>query len=299
MSTQQIEPDGQASPSQNRNSGNGLWATWSVAGILLAALSLTGFVAGTFDLGFGSMTDALMTWYNDLVTGIAARFIEPGLQIILLQLGIKIELNDQWAHILILLSLYFSAQVASARRDSLHGAAWFYWFWGLVISVPTSVCVGALSIDDPASQSFTFLLPVLAIALFVTGNSFRSALWYRSEGAAFWSSFGSPMRHAVRMALFALLLLALGLLWTRLTHATPKAHWGLVLLIVFMLTLAVYRICINQDWVRGAADRSKSWLWRARNSRQAHVGWAMIAAMTVALAICVLGVGENYLMSPR
>lgn len=271
-------------------------AAYEAFGLILAILSFARLVASVFEIGVGPTVQSILEWYNTVVTGVG-RFFEPAIRMLFALFDLPIALNEQWMHIFVLLNLYFFAHVTSARRDNIEDAANFYTVWGFTLAALFSVLTGMLSLSSDASEAMAFLLPALAIMIFATVNSIRSATFYRPAGLTWWKAFADPMRHVIRLGVAASVLLGAGWLWRLTLGRESELHWGMVLVIMLVVFLALYRIHVNQSWIRGAADTTKSWWWRARHSRQAHIGWGMLFTVLGAVLVCAIGAGENYLMA--
>lgn len=261
--------------------------------LCLGVFSFASLLLSFLTVGLGRTIEDIIERYHSLVSGIG-HLVALGLQYLVLPFNIHLTLNDQWMHVLIILNLYFFAHVSSAKRDALRAAAWFYRIWGALLALGFSLLVGILDLASDSSQALAFTLPVLAVLSFATGNSLRSAAFYRNAETTFGAAFGSPMRHVVRFGAAAAFLLAAAMTW-RATTEPPPAQWGLPLLAAFTLTIALYRIWVNDDWVQGRADPSKSWWWRAKHTRQAHIGWGMLLVVACAIGLLAIGVGEDYL----
>lgn len=265
---------------------------------IIASLSIASVFLFSSKYGLGPTVELFFSRYNEFV-GAIGDFVKPFVLKILSVFDIHVTLNQHWLHIVILLNLYFLAHVGSALRDKLVSAAYYYAIWGFLLAFTTGVLTGALNLNDDMGNALSFLIPVSAIALFITVNSLRSAILFRPAGTTWRQAFSGPMRHVVRLILFSGLLLFTGFVWRNLWGQRSTADWGLILLIAYAVVLATYRIWINQSWVKGAEEKDKSWWYRARHSRQAHIGWMMLAAVVMAIFYIGLGVGEDLLLTNR
>ena len=219
------------------------------------------------------MIGALIDRYRSITHGIA-KLVEPGVLWLLGHLSLHMRLNEHWIHIAILLKLYFLAHVSSAMRDKLFSAAWFYTFWGALVALSAAIWVGALTLNNDISHALAFWIPVLAIAIFATGNTIRSATWYRRPDQTWSQAFAGPMRHVLRFLLIAAIVFAAGISWRFTLGKTSNVQWGVLLLFLYTLALAIYRIWVNQAWVSGSEDPALSSWQRMLRSRQAHIDGA-------------------------
>jgi hypothetical protein len=264
---------------------------------VLAVFSLACVWEKAAHTGLGPTISALIERYRNVTHGIA-RLLEQPILWLLDHLSLRVDLNEHWIHIAILLKLYFLAHVTSALRDKLFSAAWFYTFWGAFVALFAAVWVGTLMLNSDTSHASSFWIPVLAVAIFAGGNTLRSATWYRRPDQTWWQAFAGPMRHVMRFLLIAALVFAVGILWRATLGNTSNALWGILLLFLYTLALALYRIWVNQKWVRGSEDPTISAWQRMLRSRQAHIGWGMLATLAAAGSLIILGVGENILAAP-
>jgi hypothetical protein len=214
-------------------------------GVLAGAISLVAlFQAATGAPSFSPLLRVLIA-YDFEWKRIALHWLEPALRTGVAMLrgwtGWRLELQDHWRHVFLLLFLYFGAGARLAWRQQDAAGVAVRVIVGLATAVLASVAFAVASPGDAAASIAGALFPVGAIVVYALVVSAWVAARYKDDGPTWPARFfgnagGYPLIYASGGAAIVLLALAMnaaGLL--------PRARApGVAVLLVLICVLALF-----------------------------------------------------------
>lgn len=259
-----------------------------------AVFSILALILKTWELGIGPISSAIIDRYDSLIVGLSS-YLSPLISGTLKYIGMRITLNNEWLHVFILMWIYMSAHVYSARYGKVDKAVWWYGGFGLFIAAVFSIGFG---MTDPVTSGQAIslsVIPIVGYVAYMLGNALRAAILYAPNGHKL-RSFLRSSRHGIRLLIWGAAIIIAAHIYNVLSFEMKPGKYTVMVLLLFVLSLAIYRIFVNQSWGRYDSAEPGSHIHNAIFSREAHIGWAIIISILFAMIFLAIGVGENFLL---
>lgn len=179
-----------------------------IAAILLGIMSALALARDGLGLRLFPFVDAIVTTYglllDDLFLDMVLAIFEPALNLVKVWLDWNWSLHPHWKHAFVLLWLLFSS--AARTSDGLGNRFW--WVWGGVCALLTSVLAGTAPLSDP----LVFYWPLAGFLLFasVRNTDENIGTLYRKRLPI--PPFAGVAKFLAAITLFLLLILLLTLI---------------------------------------------------------------------------------------
>jgi hypothetical protein len=265
--------------------------TFGWLGVLFGAVSIVMLAVHGFQVGLVPALEPLVEFYEkatQAVFGWAEPWINSALAWAREWIGYDLTIHPHWKHVLVLLMLYFSRNVAITRTTRGLGSAIVRAIWAIFVAILTSVGVGVIALaHDFQSSALIALIPVAGVTLFDLGNDIWGATFFRSPDTGWWQHFFFESRLVVMRAIAAIAIVVAGLNWPPLMN---MANPGLVLLGVLVVLFSFYWIWLGTLWP--ARNRSGD-QWRNTVGREGamRLGLSMLGAFAGAIAFLAVNAG--------
>jgi hypothetical protein len=265
--------------------------TFGWLGMIFGAVSIVMLAVHGFQVGLVPALEPLVAFYEkttQVVFGWAEPWINSALASAREWIGYNLTVHPHWKHVLVLLILYFSRNVAITRTTRGLASAIVRAIWAVFVAVLTSVGVGVIALaHDFQSSALIALIPVAGVTLFDLGNDIWGATFFRSSDTGWWQHFFFESRLVFMRAVAATAIVVAGLNWPPLMRMENP---GLVLLGVLVVLFSFYWIWLGTLWP--ARNRSGD-QWRNTVGREGamRLGLSMLGAFAGAIAFLAVNAG--------
>jgi hypothetical protein len=265
--------------------------TFGWLGVLFGAVSIVMLAVHGFQVGLVPAFEPLVEFYEraaQATLGWAEPLINAALASAREWIGYDLAIHPHWKHVLVLLMLYFSRNVAITRTTRGPASAIVRAIWAIVVAVLTSVGVGVVALaHDFQSSALIALIPVAGVTLFDLGNDIWGATFFRSSGSGWWQYFFFESRLVLLRAVAAIVIVVAGLNWAPLMNTENP---GLLLLGVLVVLFSFYWIWLGTLWP--ARNRSRD-EWRNTVGREGamRLGRSMLGSFAGAIAFLAVNAG--------
>jgi hypothetical protein len=253
-------------------------------------LSPLALARDAFNVGLRPTLQKMLSYYDWVIDWLIG-WAKPFIEVLLVELGFRIELFAHWKHILVLFNIYIVRSIANSFRAHRPTGS-FRLVAGLLISAAVSVVAGTVPLAN-SSATDDFLLPgIPVIGLFFYGVStgvwqatFRREVEQRRRGQTKWGEiFIGHLSAALWRTAIAFLVILAGAL-SPLRDYVPSA--GLVVLVVLVIMHAIYNL---RD---GITQLSREpWHGSYWNTPSVKIGMDMLRYFIYAVIAVILGAGS-------
>lgn len=250
------------------------------------------------DLSFGPLLLRVLETYEQ---GMSTFFyvVEPYLHELVHLMGsyfqIDLQLGSHWKHIFVLMGIYFFRNAYIAYRVGQIGTAAFDYFFGALVALLASVCVGVLPLlqGDVWANYLFAVIPIVGVAFYDIGDTAWAATWHRSRDAmvehravqSWWRYFVTQSYFDLRRAIAGLLGVTLGL---QIPQIRALQSPGLAILALLVIALAFWWLYTGFHRASVIRESDEPWFeafWRTSGTR---LGMAMLYVIAGAVGTLLL-----------
>lgn len=271
--------------------------TRAILGFLVGVLSIDKILEQA--LGFGLVTPLqwILDFYAKIVEG-SLHWADPYLRDILNYLkdriGIHLQLYPHWKYIFVPMWFYFFADVKTMWGNQRKPSAVFFFIWGGLVALTSSVAAGTVALDNKSLLPMIF--PTTGFIIYSIVLAAWDAIFHIPEGYTGWKMFRYYfIAYPLTNILMAVIIIMIG--FQMMEIEIPSL--SLVLLIVFVIAMAFRNIAVSA--VIATVDRapSESWINRFRAFGTQRHGFFVLAVILGALVFVILGAGLEHLELPH
>ncbi|MEQ1726102.1 MAG: hypothetical protein ABL882_09280 [Sphingopyxis sp.] len=264
---------------------------YNAIGYAMAVLSLAWLIGEAINFGWTAPITHIFEAYNILkyaILGPLEPYIEGIAREIFYWLPDDWRMQRHWNDIFVLMSLYFSARARSYLRAGLKRRALFRYFFGIPLSLMTSIIAGLVLAFSASTNAVLAAVPILGILVFELADSAVSATVARKAGLTWRQDW-------IRYLNFSLPILAIGLCgiivsayFFQDSRLAATNRLGLIFLLVFTLSLTIYWAFRAFLFALPSENRQVGESVWGRFCRSSNTDIALSMGATIGLAMIIL-----------
>jgi hypothetical protein len=268
-----------------------------ILGFVVGVLSIDKILEQALGFGLAAPLQWILDFYAKIVEG-SLHWADPCLRDIINYLkdriGIHLELYPHWKYIFVPMWFYLFADVKTMWGNQRKPSAVFFFIWGGLVALTSSVAAGTTALDNKSLLPMIF--PTTGFIIYSVVLAAWDAIFHIPEGYTGWKMFRYYfIAFPLTNILMAAIILIVGFQMTEIEIPSLS----LVLLIVFVVAMAFRNIAVSA--VIATVDRApgESWIHRFRAFGTQRHGFFVLAVIWGALVFAFLGAGFEHLESPH